>query len=171
MAFLWVETSISTGALACAYSPLLQLSLRQRLILGPGGVLDMQSGEFTFPASSDHFPYSFQNSGEINVFQDAVLGMRESTRNFSSATINVIDGGFINVHADGAVLNTSTQNTGNGTINMSNFSGSDSTITGGNEALTSINNQFLDSVTSVTTRSVYRSVLPQLLTPTLQHKK
>ena len=111
------------------------------LDLGPGAVLDMQSGEFTFPANSDDFPYSFQNSGEINVFQDAVLGMRESTRNFSSATINVIDGGFINVHADGAVLNTSTQNTGNGTINMSNFSGSDSTITGANGALLHLDKQ------------------------------
>ena len=106
------------------------------LDLGPSAQLDIESGKIGFPANSDDFPYSFQNSAEINVFEFATLEARGSSRNFSPATINLFPDGSLEVHSDGAFLNTSTQNTGNGTVNMLG-----GTITGSGSPLLVTSNQ------------------------------
>ena len=77
------------------------------LDLGPSAQLDIESGKIGFPANSDDFPYSFQNSAEINVFEFATLEARGSSRNFSPATINLFPDGSLEVHSDGAFLNLS----------------------------------------------------------------
>ena len=125
------------GGLGTVFYQSLQTTNPTTLDLAPSAQLDIQGGKIGFPANGP-FPYSFQNNGEINVLDSAILEARESARNFSPAAINLFPGGTLEVHPDGAWINTSNLNTGNGTITMN-----DATITGANTsgALLSLTNQ------------------------------
>ena len=121
------------------------------LNIGDNAELNITNGGLSFGPRGFNQPFSVQNSGILNITgSSAQIQLRDQVANFSPASINLDDGGRINIINGDTTINTSDLDTGNGLITM----GTGSRITGSGGATLTFEKQTIEGQGNIGNNSI-----------------